>query len=108
MTPAGSGAEVLVLCRANVCRSVFAAALLSTRLGALGIRVSSAGLEATSALPACTKVDRALHRLGTELDAHAARPCTEEDLERADLILVMTREQGAQASRRALRTRERT
>jgi protein-tyrosine phosphatase len=88
-----SGAEVLVICTANVCRSPMAEALLGRRLAELGPEtgVRSAGMLSDGAPPP-PEVINAMAGYGLDVSSHRSRLVTPEDLERADLILAMARE----------------
>jgi protein-tyrosine phosphatase len=88
--------SILFVCKGNICRSPFAAALCTRRLaetGRAGIRVSSAGIQATSdARPpqdACEVA--ACH--GLSLEGHVPQLLTRELLLEHDLTVVM---EGAQ------------
>jgi protein-tyrosine phosphatase len=88
-----SGAEVLMVCTANVCRSPMAEALLSRRLTELGLdaTVRSAGMLAGGEPPR-PEVIAAVAGYGLDVSAHRSRRMTPEDVERADLTLAMARE----------------
>jgi protein-tyrosine phosphatase len=85
--------SVLVLCTANVCRSVMAAPLLSARLAALGVPVpvSSAGMTGRAAAPPA-EAAAAMAGRGHDISDHRSRPAEASDLAAADLVLGMTRE----------------
>jgi len=88
-----SGAEVLVVCTANVCRSPMAEALLTRRMSALGsdTTVRSAGMLGDGHPPDPEMVS-AMAVYGLDVSSHRSRRVTPEDLERADLTLAMARE----------------
>ena len=88
-----SGAEVLVVCTANVCRSPMAQALLGRRLADLGsdTTVRSAGMLGDGN-PPYPEVVSAMAGYGLDVSSHRSRRVTPEDLERADLTLAMARE----------------
>jgi protein-tyrosine phosphatase len=88
-----SGAEVLVVCTANVCRSPMAQALLSRRLIDVGsdTTVRSAGMLGDGN-PPYPEVVSAMAGYGLDVSSHRSRRVTPEDLERADLTLAMARE----------------
>ncbi|APZ35215.1 hypothetical protein BOH66_13885 [Microbacterium aurum] len=85
-------AEVLLVCRANQCRSPFAQAI-ATRLGAArGIHFSSAGLlPGGNSTPATGRA--VAHKLGFDLEHHRSRQVDAAQLDRYDLILTMGRDQ---------------
>jgi protein-tyrosine phosphatase len=91
--PEGPLHRVLVLCHGNICRSPFAAALLSTRLPTCEVR--SAGLHAGEGNPADPLAVKCADRLGVSLAGHRSARVDSEMLAWADLILVM---QGAHAA----------
>jgi protein-tyrosine phosphatase len=86
--------DILVLCTANVCRSVIAAALLARRLDTAGASASvrSAGILSAGDPPA-PEVVSALASHGLDVSAHRSRRIGADGLARADLVLTMTREQ---------------
>jgi len=86
--------DVLVLCTANVCRSVMVEALLAHRLAAADASASvrSAGMLDAGEPPA-PEVVRALAAWGLDVRAHRSRRTSEDDLAAADLVLTMAREQ---------------
>lgn len=85
--------NIIVLCTANVCRSVIARELLSRGLDDHGVRarVRSAGM-LDSGEPAAPEVVRALGAVGIDVSAHRSSRMTDADLRSADLILAMARE----------------
>jgi protein-tyrosine phosphatase len=88
-----SGAEVLVVCTANVCRSPMAEALLSQRLTELGLDVTvrSAGMLGEGNPPYPEVID-VMADYGLDVSGHRSHRVTAEDIERADLTLAMARE----------------
>lgn len=85
--------EILLLCTANVCRSVMAQALLSARLARCGVAVpvASAGLLGGGRPPPPEVVSVMADR-GIDVTGHRSRVVTADDLAAADLILGLTRE----------------
>jgi protein-tyrosine phosphatase len=77
-----------VVCRGNVCRSPFAAALLRQALGPLGVRVDSAGFLRANR-PAAPDAVAAAARRGVDLSHHRSRLLTPEFARSADVIVVM-------------------
>jgi protein-tyrosine phosphatase len=84
---------ILLLCSANVCRSVMAQALLSRRLAvrAAGVSVASAGLLESGRRPP-PEVLTVMAARGIDVGRHRSRRVTADDLEAADLILGLARE----------------
>ena len=85
--------NILFLCTGNVSRSYLAEALLRNELQSLnqadGFSVFSAGLRAFPGSPPDPNMAAFLRERGIEMRSHAARQVRKEDLEWADLILVM-------------------
>jgi protein-tyrosine phosphatase len=90
-TPAEAG--ILVLCTANVCRSMMAAPLFARRLAALGVTVPvrSAGMIRCGD-PPHPEVISVMASYGIETAAHRSRVACAADLARATLVLAMSRE----------------
>jgi protein-tyrosine phosphatase len=85
--------RALVVCTANQCRSPMAAALLDRELTRRGIPadVRSAG---TSAVPDIPPTDDAIALMkddGLDISAHRSRPVATDELQRADVVVTMTR-----------------
>lgn len=87
------GSDILVLCTANICRSVMAQASLSVRLAALGAPASvhSAGILLEGEAPP-SEVIRATAAWGCDVTGHRSHVVTAAELARADLVLAMARE----------------
>jgi protein-tyrosine-phosphatase len=85
--------NILFLCTGNVSRSYLAEALLKSELQRLnqddGFSVFSAGLHAFPGSPPDPNMSAFLREKGIAMKSHGARQVREEDLEWADLILVM-------------------
>jgi protein-tyrosine-phosphatase len=86
---------VLVVCTANICRSPMAAALLRHALAAMpeplrSLEVLSAGVAARQGDPATDYSSVALRKVGISLASHRSRPVTQELLDGATAVLVMT------------------
>lgn len=90
---------ILLLCSANVCRSVMAQGLLSARLAGRPepVPVTSAGLRAGGQRPPLEAVTVMAAR-GIDIAGHFSRRVTAADLAAADLVLGMTREHARHAS----------
>jgi protein arginine phosphatase len=90
--------NILFLCTGNVSRSYLAEALLKNELQCLnhadGFSVFSAGLHAFPGSPPDPNMAAFLMEKGIEMKSHGARQVREEDLEWADLILVMEKSHG--------------
>lgn len=87
------GKKVLFVCSGNTCRSplaeVFARHFLELA-GEDGWMVASAGLSAVTGSPASASAVTVAREFGLDLSRHCARRLTEELLDGADLVLVMT------------------
>lgn len=85
--------KVLLVCSANMCRSVMAAAFLRRRLQPLGscVQVESAGFLAVG-YPPPAEVMLAIARYGLDVSSHRSRVVGEDDLATADLVAGMARE----------------
>lgn len=80
--------HILVLCQGNICRSPVAEAMLKQQLPAK--QIQSAGLTAMvghGAEPTAMEIASAA---GLDLSAHLARQVTQEMIQWADLVLVMS------------------
>jgi protein-tyrosine phosphatase len=98
--------RVLVVCHANVARSVVAAHLLDGAVDERGVAIelASAGTHATTGQPISARTSASLaEALGhsVALGAHRARQLTEGDLDDADVIIAMEASQ-VRAVRRVL------
>lgn len=97
----GGHPRVLVVCTGNLCRSPLAAALLSRRLvdAGVGAHVSSAGTGAPQGRQPDRKLLKVAAEHGLDLAEHRSHRLRRTDLDAADLVLVMTREQQRQVVR---------
>lgn len=88
-------ALVLLVCSGNQCRSPMAEHLLRRMIARRGdgdrMRVSSAGTWCDLDQPATLLAQAALRAVGLDLSTHRSRPVTQQLVDDADLILVMTR-----------------
>lgn len=108
--------QILTVCTGNVCRSPLASLVLSERLADLSVNVSSAGTHARAGMPMTEEAMRLAVSRGVDPSeplAHTARLLTREMLDKADLILTMSRDHRRQvvellpaALRRTLTVRE--
>ncbi|MEQ6888260.1 low molecular weight phosphotyrosine protein phosphatase [Halomonas sp. CS7] len=80
--------RILVVCTGNICRSPVAAAMLAAALP--GRHVESAGLGALVGHGVEPTAGQLAETDGLSTDDHQARQLTEEMLQAADLILVMS------------------
>jgi protein-tyrosine-phosphatase len=103
-----SAPHVLVVCGANVCRSVYAQALLTAGMAGAGVIVGSSGLSAEPQMEPCPNVVERCRTAGLSLPESGAREITVDELAAADLILVMTRRQQGEIAKRLLGARART
>jgi len=85
--------EILLLCTANVCRSVMARAMLSAQLSTRGVTagVTSAGIGGGGE-PPLPEVISVMAARGIDVTGHRSRLATADDLARADLVLGLARE----------------
>lgn len=90
-----TGATILVICTANICRSPVAAELLRERLRPGLATVRSAGTHALVDHPAAEETRAFVRReLGRDT-AHRAAQLTRAQTEAADLVITMTEDQRA-------------
>jgi protein-tyrosine phosphatase len=82
---------LLVVCRGNICRSPFAAALLHRALSRFGVRVDSVGF--TAGRPSPPDAVAAAARHDVDLCDHRSQLATTERVRMADLIVVMDHRQ---------------
>ena len=82
---------ILIVCKGNICRSPLAEAYLKYQLEKHGlpIAVQSAGLETSFGKPAHPLAQVVGTQGGLLLSKHATQPLHKEQVERADMILVM-------------------
>ena len=83
--------NVLVVCIGNICRSPMAQGLMAAALPE--VQVDSAGLQALVGKPADPTARELLDARGVNIGRHRARQLELDMCQRADLILVMDREQ---------------
>lgn len=83
--------SILVVCKGNICRSPLAEAYLKSLVAKHGLPtiVRSAGLETSFGKPAHHFAQAVGAEGGLLLDQHATQPLHKEQVEQADMILVM-------------------
>lgn len=86
---------ILFVCTGNICRSPMAAAILGAKARTVGdgdkYRIESAGTWGMDGQPASANAQLTMQKSGLTLDQHIARTVSQDLVEQADLILVMTR-----------------
>lgn len=86
---------VIFVCTGNVCRSPMAAGLLFEKLMrenmADQVRVRSAGIWALEGRPASAYALQVMSEHDLDISTHRGRNLTQDDVDEADLILVMTK-----------------
>ena len=96
-TRGGHPRKVLFVCRANVCRSPMAEAILDARAqdGRLPLRAASAGVAALTGEEMAPNSRAALEEVGIHAGGHSARQVGEAMLGEVDLVLAMSPRQVA-------------
>src|SRR5918995_5002171 len=96
-TREGHPRKVLFVCRANVCRSPMAEAILEARAqdGRLPLRAASAGVAALAGEEMAPNSRAALEEVGIHAGGHSARQVGEAMLGEVDLVLAMSPRQVA-------------
>jgi protein-tyrosine-phosphatase len=86
---------VLFVCTGNVCRSPMAAGLFYDKLvrehSSNLVRVRSAGVWALEGQPASAYAMRVMNERDLDISAHRGRNLTQQDIDDAEAILVMTK-----------------
>ena len=84
--------KILFVCTGNTCRSAMAAAMLNDIAvkDDLDILIDSAGVFAEIGGKATAEAVRVMKNRGIDLSTHRTKPLTDELMDMADIILVMT------------------
>ena len=84
--------KILFVCTCNTCRSAMAAAMLNDIAvkNDLNVLIDSAGVFAEVGGKAADEAIAAMERRGIDLSGHRTKPLTDELIDMADVILVMT------------------
>jgi protein-tyrosine-phosphatase len=87
--------DILVVCTANQGRSPMAAAIIRHELELRGVdaRVDSVGTKAAFGISATREAIDVMDAAGFDISQHASRPVEASDIDRADIVLTMTRAQ---------------
>jgi protein-tyrosine phosphatase len=87
--------RILIVCKANICRSPMAEALLHACFPRDGQSIASAGLAALRGFPIDPRAQRTLAARGLSAPEHVARQATKPLLLQSDLVLAMEQRQVA-------------
>lgn len=84
--------NIIFVCTGNTCRSPMAEGLLRRLLGPeQGWTVSSAGTCAIDGMPPASTAVQAMRDVGVDISMHRSRRLTPSMVEKADMLVVMTR-----------------
>ncbi len=87
--------RILIVCKANICRSPMAEVLLHACFPRDGQHIASAGLAALRGFPIDPRAGQTLAAHGLSASAHLARQATKPLLLQSDLVLAMEQRQVA-------------
>lgn len=85
--------NILLVCTGNTCRSAMAGGLFEKALdddGDGSIKVDTAGINVYVSTPASENAVKIMEEMGVDISDHMSKQVTKEDIENADLVLVMT------------------
>lgn len=85
--------NILLVCTGNTCRSAMAGGLFEKALdddGDGSIKVDTAGINVYVPTPASENAVKIMEEMGVDISDHMSKQVTKEDIENADLVLVMT------------------
>jgi protein-tyrosine-phosphatase len=81
--------QILIVCHGNIIRSAFAARLMAQMLDTSGVRVVSAGVEATPGRPPHPIALRIAARHRVDLSRHAASRVSAEEMRASDVVFAV-------------------
>ena len=100
--------NVLFVCTGNICRSPMAEYLFLSRMGPdAPWKAHSAGLAAVDGLAASRAAIEVMDEVGVNIRKHSSRELTNELIDEATIILVMTGAHAAELKRRFPKARDR-
>lgn len=85
--------NILLVCTGNTCRSAMAGGLFEKALdddGDGSISIDTAGINVYAPTPASENAVKVMEEMDIDISDHMSRQVTKEDIEDADLVLVMT------------------
>lgn len=85
--------NILLVCTGNTCRSAMAGGLFEKALDDDGdgcIHVNTAGINVYVSTPASENAVKVMEEMDIDISDHMSKQVTKEDIEEADLVLVMT------------------
>lgn len=85
--------KILFVCTGNTCRSAMAAAIMNDIAikNDLDILIESAGIFAYIGQKASSEAIQAMKEMNIDLSSHRSKPLTDELINKADIILTMTK-----------------